>query len=340
MPGSVNDIELKKLEPEKIAFNKYNPRDESADEIADDEEYERLKDSVYKYGVLVPIVVHRQSDPVKPYLLVDGERRLRAALDTNTQFVPAHIAPVREQLDELIQAVHIHMLRKQWKPIARARVLKKIRQLYKRENPQHSETELVNYLKEMMACTETHLKSLRRVAKYPEQTLKEVEQGTIDYSHLVQFEESLIEPLEEKYPSLLKKMDIKQVRKALVNKARMKVLGGTRDLMYNVAPVLARAKTTEQKKCAEKLVSEFVRKEDMQAKQVLEIFNQQFPPDAESLLEASSNIIDMSQQLVLALERLDSSELNSLPKQKRDLKKSLETLRAMISNKLKSIRRS
>jgi hypothetical protein len=231
------------------------------------------------------------------------------------------------------------MLRKQWKPIARARILKKIRLLYRKANPGHSETDLVNYLREMMACTETQLKSLRRVSRYPEKTLKEVEKGAIAYSHLVQFEESLIEPLEEKFPALLEGLDKKQVRQALVNKAKMKVLEGTRDLMDCVAPVLARAKTAEQQKCAERLVSDFVANEDMQAKQVLEKFNQKFPPNVESLVEASSEIVEKSQQLSMLLERLDSSELRSFPKLSRDFTKSLETLRTTINAKLKSIRR-
>jgi ParB/RepB/Spo0J family partition protein len=337
MPETANTANLERIPPKEIAFNTSNPRDESPDEIDDDEEFERLKDSVYKYGVLVPLVVHQQPDSPKPYLLVDGERRLRAALATNLSHVPAHIAPANEQLDELVQAVHIHMLRKQWKPIARARVLKKIRYLFKKKNPGHSETDLVTYLREMMACTETQLKSLRRVARYPEKTLKEVEKGTMLYSHLVQFEESLIEPLQEKFPALLRRLEKKRIRESLVNKARMKVLEGTRDLMDNVAPVLARAQTPEQHKCAERLVSDFVNKDDMPAKEILETFNQRFPPNAGDLVQASSEIISKAQGLVMALKQLDCSELGSFPKLVRDLKSSLTSLRTSISKKLKSI---
>lgn len=337
MRTDITGIELRKIRPALIEFNESNPRDESEDEIADDAEFERLKDSVYKYGVLVPIVVHRLPGSQKPYRLVDGERRLRAALATNTRLVPAHIAPKRQELDELIQAVHIHMLRKQWKPIAQARVLKKIRLLFRKEHPGQSESAVIDYLKEMMACTDTQLKTLRRVAVYSEPVLKEVEDGAIAYSHLVQFEESLVEPLESKFPELSHKLGKKRVRESLVNKAKMKVLEGTRDLMDCVAPVLARAETAEQKKCVEQLVADFVDTEDMRANEVLKKFNQQFPPNVDDLVQASRDIIDMSKQLNTAMRGLDSSELRTFPTLVRDLKKTLKALRTTITTKLKSI---
>ena len=110
---------LKQVSPKEVEFASSNPRGESEEETSRDATFERLKDSVYQFGVLVPIVVHEQERGAeKPYRLVDGERRLRAALATGAKKVPAHIAPRGERMDDLIQAVHIHMLRKQWKSVA------------------------------------------------------------------------------------------------------------------------------------------------------------------------------------------------------------------------------
>jgi len=337
-PG--NTYRLEEIEPTSIEFNEFNPRDESADEIADDGEFEQLKDSVYKYGVLVPIVVHEQhTDPAKAnrYRLVDGERRLRAALATNLPRVPAHIAPAAAQLDELVQAFHIHMLRKQWKPIAQARALKDIRLLFKKEHPTHTEKELSDHLKEMIACPEKKLKDLRRAARYSDKVLKEVEGGAILYSHLVQFEESFVERLEEDFPQLLQTLGKRRVREVLVNKAKTKVLVGTRDLIDCVVPVLARANTDARQRYTERLISEFVEKEDMPATQVLEQFNQRFPPSDQDLVRASSEIVTDAQRLTRALKDLDSSEIGSFPKLVRDLTKSLDALGTIIGTTLKSI---
>ena len=77
----VAGYELKRVPPEDVAFSKQNPRGESPDEIRNDKTFEQLKDSVAQFGVLVPIVVHKAEDSSpKRYVLVDGERRLRAAM--------------------------------------------------------------------------------------------------------------------------------------------------------------------------------------------------------------------------------------------------------------------
>lgn len=117
---------LQEIDPRKIDFDPENPRNESEEVINTDPSFEQLKDSVYKHGVLVTIVIRKQTGGGKPYKLVDGERRLRAALATGVDLVPAHIAESTETMDDIVQAFHIHMLRKQWQPVAMTRALKKI----------------------------------------------------------------------------------------------------------------------------------------------------------------------------------------------------------------------
>ena len=73
---------LQEIDPRKIDIDQDNPRNESVEVIIADPSFEQLKDSVYKHGVLVPIVIRKQIGKAKPYKLVDGERRLRAALAT------------------------------------------------------------------------------------------------------------------------------------------------------------------------------------------------------------------------------------------------------------------
>jgi hypothetical protein len=77
----------------------------------------------------------------------------------------------------------------------------------------------------------------------------------------------------------------------------------------------------------------------MPATQVLEQFNQRFPPNNQDLVRASSEIVDEAQRLAKALQDLECGEIGNFPKLARDLTKSLDALRKVIGTKLKSIRR-
>ena len=173
---------LKTISPLEVAFSDSNPRGESEDQILKDETFERLKESVFRFGVLVPIVVHEhKGDPDKPYKLVDGERRLRAALAAGVKRIPAHIASSQAPTDDLVQAVHIHMLRKQWAPVAQARAIRRLISERRRTEPGFSEEEALEELQALTGCTDTKLKSLRRAAQYPEKVLSAVERSEINF---------------------------------------------------------------------------------------------------------------------------------------------------------------
>ena len=118
--------QIQEIEPQLIVFNKENVRDESPEEIEADENYQRLKESVSEFGVLVPLVVKPYGKSSKKYLLIDGERRLRASLATNQKTVPVHILIDTDAENEMLYAFQIHMLRKEWSLVAQARALVKI----------------------------------------------------------------------------------------------------------------------------------------------------------------------------------------------------------------------
>jgi ParB/RepB/Spo0J family partition protein len=329
------------IKPEAVEFSRTNPRGESAEEISEDDSFELLKDSVYKYGVLVPIVVHSQpSNQKKPYRLVDGERRLRAALETRRSRIPAHIAPSTGEMDDFIQAVHIHMLRKQWKTVAQARAFKQIIKELRDSAPGMTRGEALEKAQSLTGCTDTKLKSLNRAAKYPESVLEEVDNGQIAFSYLVQFEESFVEQLDQHYPELLTEFGKNRVREALLNKARKKILTGTRALMLNVVPVIARAKSGAEKAYAKELLRGFIEDEDMDAESLLEKFEKRFPTAEEDLLDLAQRAIKESESLLGVIRRLKFTELKrSFPNKAEAVERSLAKLRELISGKLKSMRR-
>ncbi len=184
---------LKQISPKEISPNIQNPRGESPEEIQKDKAFEQLKDSVSQFGVLVPIVVHEIKKPgPHKYILVDGERRYRAALETNTEKIPAHIATAEDKGEERIQAFHIHMLRKQWKPVAIVRSFKVIRKELKKTRTWKNNKELLLELQSLTGCTDTQLEDLERGIHYPERVLKDVDANKLLWSHLVQFEASAL----------------------------------------------------------------------------------------------------------------------------------------------------
>ncbi len=329
---------LQEIDPRKIDFDPHNPRNESVEVISADPSFEQLKDSVYKHGVLVPIVVRKQVGTLKPYRLVDGERRLRAALATGVPLVPAHIAESADTMDDIVQAFHIHMLRKQWKPVAMTRALKKIMEHFAQDGSEDITSDALEELRIMTGCTDTRLKALRRAAKFSDSILSEVDNGKLSFSHLVQIEESLIEQLSSNYPQLLKKVGKKRARSVLLAKARSKVLTSTRALMDNIVPVIARAKTAEQKSYVEGLLVDFLNQEDVSAEQVLQRYEKKFPITQGGDLEFGEQVLDITEELYVLLSGFSTTPLEGYPKLARKLNTNFIRLRSLLSRKIKAIR--
>ena len=83
---------LNYLDPNEITFDRYNPRGETKHQITSDANFKRLVTSDKEYGVLEPIIVRKDGTNGKQFILVDGERRLRAAQNVNLNEVPALVA--------------------------------------------------------------------------------------------------------------------------------------------------------------------------------------------------------------------------------------------------------
>jgi ParB/RepB/Spo0J family partition protein len=338
--SATTSYSLKRISPTEVAFSDSNPRGESEDQILKDETFERLKESVYKFGVLVPIVVHQKKGVHgKKYKLVDGERRLRAALATGAKRIPAHIAQSTAPTDDLVQAVHIHMLRKHWSPVAQARAVGRIISERRRNEPRFSEDEALEELQAMTGCTDTKLKSLRRAVQYDEEVLLAVDKRQLRFSYLVQFEESFVEQLEKYYPALLKKLAKKTVRESLVEKARKKVLTSTRALMENIVPVINRAKSKQEKQFVENLLEKFILSKDMPAEDVLKKFERRFPTAEKDVVELIRDITEHADTLTVSLKQLKAHDLASFPEASRALDKALRDLRTVLTAKFRAITR-
>lgn len=331
--------QLKEISPNEIAFNIQNPRGEKPDEIRKDKTFEQLKDSVAQFGVLVPIVVHEIKDPdPHKYILIDGERRLRAALVTNTSKIPVHVASSEDTIGEHVQAFHIHMLRKQWKPVAITRAFKRIKKELQEKEKGKNDKELLQELQAYTGCTNKQLEDLGRAFHYSGKVLNDVENGSVKFSHLVQFEASFVEQLSQHYPKLLIKLGKQKVRRVLVEKARQKVIGSTRDLIDNMLPVFQRAKTEKERNLAKNLFETFINRPDMPPEIVKMAYDEKFPPPKDQL-ELANEIIKAFGLLNPMIEQVEAGQIIAYNKKSKELKKTLELLKIAVNKKLRQLAR-
>jgi ParB family transcriptional regulator, chromosome partitioning protein len=107
----MNKVPLKNIFPDENQPRKY----------FDGDKLNKLKDSIKKNGILNPLIVEKQG--ANKYLLVDGERRFRAATELGLKEVPivefAHMDPI----SRAIQQFHIQEQHEAWSPTEKAEVI-------------------------------------------------------------------------------------------------------------------------------------------------------------------------------------------------------------------------
>jgi ParB/RepB/Spo0J family partition protein len=89
-----------------------------------------LIESIQNVGVLVPLTVYLESG--NAYILLDGERRWRAARRLNLALVPAIVQRKPERLENILRMFNIHNVRTEWDALASALKLGTVIDLIKR----------------------------------------------------------------------------------------------------------------------------------------------------------------------------------------------------------------
>jgi len=258
------------VEIQNISYDVNNPRGETGEQIENDQEFKKLVTSVTQYEILEPLIVKKDETNPEHFKLIDGERRLRAAIKTaegNLEYkVPTLIA--KDDMDGRILAYQVHMLRKNWSKAAETESIKTIITDSKQDNPKITEKELIKKLKEITAHTNAEISDLLKLIEYDDDIIKKVISGQIDMSYLIQIESNFIRPLKGKYPLLLQKYGEENVRKLLVNKAVHGLLVNTRFLMDKFKYVF---KDEKQKNKIEELIEIFLTNKN---KNIQEIFDE------------------------------------------------------------------
>jgi ParB/RepB/Spo0J family partition protein len=118
---------------EEIAPNPHNPR-----ALFDDEPMRILRESIEKLGILVPVTVYEAPASHRPtrekFILLDGERRWRCALEIKLPAIPANVVEQPDDTRNILTMFHIHNLREGWQLMPTALKLKTLMDLLQESN--------------------------------------------------------------------------------------------------------------------------------------------------------------------------------------------------------------
>lgn len=224
---------IKYVSPNDIDFNPDNPRGKDYE----DKDFIALEESIRQFGVMVPLIVFKNDTKKgKKYVLLDGERRLKAAQKVKRESVPIHVLSIKRAKAEgegLKRMFQIHMLREQWEPMAQAQALKFYIDLIRKENRSIGESELVAKIAEITKMKKDLVEARLCLLKFNKDTQNKVLENKIDDSYLVQIEQNFVEQLDKNVPQqFFKEHSRDQVREILVEKAEKGFLGGTRAFFW------------------------------------------------------------------------------------------------------------
>lgn len=116
---------LEYLSPKEVSRNPQNPR-----LIFDEESLKLLRDSIAKVGILVPLLVYQRTKDGR-YILLDGERRWRCALELKLKKMPVNIIAEPGLLTNILTMFNIHNVRERWEPMPTALKLEMLMRLLK-----------------------------------------------------------------------------------------------------------------------------------------------------------------------------------------------------------------
>jgi ParB/RepB/Spo0J family partition protein len=260
---------LKYRNPKEISFSPENPRGEKEEDIKKSVRFKALVDSIKLYGVLEPLIVKKDGSGIKPFILVDGERRLRASLEAGLEEVPLMIA--KNEHDARVLAYQVHMLRENWSPLAETRALRKLIKDLRENKPDITEGEITKELKSITAHKSDTLKNRMILLKYDERVIEMALSGEILHSHLIQMEASFISKLKRNYTKLFDNYGDKKIRKILVKKVLKDLMGNTRFLMDEFKVVF---EDKDNKKEVKEILNGFLDIENKSIEDTLDEYNE------------------------------------------------------------------
>jgi ParB/RepB/Spo0J family partition protein len=172
--------QLQEIPLDSITRNENNPRLTFEQRAID-----RLASSIDEVGLLVPITVyHNPKNSKTPYVLLDGERRFKAAKSINKPTISAMVVPRPSKKDNAVRMFNIHMLREDWEEIETAWALEQIME----------ETKITNEreLHDLTGLSVDRIRNMKRVLEFPRTIQERVARGELKYQMLVELDKNIL----------------------------------------------------------------------------------------------------------------------------------------------------
>jgi ParB/RepB/Spo0J family partition protein len=185
-----NDEQLA-VDPRSIVKNPNNPR-----LYFNDERLDQLRTSLQETGVLVPLIVYRDPEQDGRYVLLDGERRWRSALDLGFSEVPVRVTDTPSPVENVLTMFNIHAVREEWSLVAIALSLREVMRL--------TGEQAEGRLAEMTGLTRSTVRRAKRLLSLPEGELDLIQkEAHLDRNEQVHREDLYLEI--ERAESVLRK---------------------------------------------------------------------------------------------------------------------------------------
>jgi hypothetical protein len=339
--------DLEWINPLYIKPSEENPRGE---DFFKDKDFLRLKESVAKYGVIVPIIAKKlaKEEDRKKYQLVDGERRWKAAIDTNQDKIPAYIIPSEKEINILTTMFQIHMNQEGWDAIEQARALegiiiglkKDVREKRDTGDEDKIEEEIVKQLLEITGMDKLTAWSRIRFFRWPIELREYIynEPNKSYYSYAVEMEEKIVEPALRNFPDITEKISPDDMRKALFVKATGGYVGRAEEIRE--ASILTKRRTDKKEVYkAKNLLLQFIKDESFTFPEAREQYLYLFPEEAQKPPLSPRKLVNSLRALIKALNEYTETAIKKLKTpQKRDLESVLNELIPIAKSVIRKLR--
>lgn len=204
--------ELLFLPTDSIRPNPNNPR-----LIFDEGDMALLTESIRRIGVLVPLLVYKRKKD-GAFVVLDGERRLRAAKSIGLSQVPANIIPEPDLLANLLTMFNIHNTRIDWEPMPTALKIEVITRETKTRDPK--------FLAQLTGMTQANVKrclTLLEFEKKYQDMMLAPKSDRIKADYFVEMAR-VLNKVEREYKGVIKRYSRKDLADKFVEKIRDNVI--------------------------------------------------------------------------------------------------------------------
>ena len=150
---------------ESILFVKHRniePNPDNPRRLFDLVDMDALKKSIKLRGIMVPLIVFRNSPNSDYFTLLDGERRLRCARELKLETVPVREISRPNKIENIIRMFNIHNVREGWEIVPTAYALEKLVKLLEKDGRKTSNTEL----SKLTGMPNIRISECKRMMKY------------------------------------------------------------------------------------------------------------------------------------------------------------------------------